>query len=510
MHNNYHFLQHVSTQLNKQLTGFSFSEAFSQDKDEVIFIFEKDTQRFVIQAHLKGSFSCLNFPNDFSKARRNVATLFPELENVKVLAVKQIAWERAFLAEFEQGFSLLFKLFGNKSNILLFENGELQRVFKNSLRADHAFDFTQFNQAKVLTEAHFLELGAKAIPTFDAKMWDSLGLDKNAASAQLWPKVQAAVAQLEQHHFYVSFTEPCVLSMFKPETDEYKTFDNAIEAVNFFFRNYLSQTSFITEKQRYVQILEKKIFRLAEYLQVQNKKLFELENHSKNKQIADILMANLHQVYEGSSEVTLFDFYENKDIIIKLKSNISPQKNAEYYYQKSKKEYLEVENLQKSIDSFSQEKLKLDQLLEQIVFCESYKELQKIAKPNIVFLKAKAPELESPFRTETCMGYQILIGRNAQNNDLLTTQYAKKNDLWLHAKDVSGSHVVIKHIPGANIPKPVIHRAAELAAFHSKRRNDSLTPVTLTPKKYVRKTKHLAAGAVIVDREEVLLVVPKA
>ncbi len=101
------------------------------------------------------------------------------------------------------------------------------------------------------------------------------------------------------------------------------------------------------------------------------------------------------------------------------------------------------------------------------------------------------------------------MGRNAENNDLLTLKYAFKEDLWLHAKDVSGSHVVIKYQSGKNFPKPVIEKAAEIAAFHSKRKADTLVPVTVTPKKFVRKPKGFAAGKVIVEREEVVLVQPK-
>ena len=104
--------------------------------------------------------------------------------------------------------------------------------------------------------------------------------------------------------------------------------------------------------------------------------------------------------------------------------------------------------------------------------------------------------------------FDIWIGKNAKNNDLLTQKYAHKDDLWLHAKDVTGSHVIIKQQPGKNFPEPVIEKAAQLAAYFSKMRTDSLCAVIYTPKKYVRKPKGLPEGAVIVDKEKVLLVEP--
>lgn len=101
------------------------------------------------------------------------------------------------------------------------------------------------------------------------------------------------------------------------------------------------------------------------------------------------------------------------------------------------------------------------------------------------------------------------MGRNAEANDELTLKRAYKEDLWLHAKDVAGSHVLIKYQAGKPFPKDVIERAAQLAAYNSKRKTDSLCPVVVTQKKYVRKRKGDPAGAVVVEREQVILVEPK-
>ncbi len=105
-------------------------------------------------------------------------------------------------------------------------------------------------------------------------------------------------------------------------------------------------------------------------------------------------------------------------------------------------------------------------------------------------------------------GFRILVGRNAEANDKLTLKYSYKDDLWLHAKDVAGSHVLIKYQSGKNFPKDVIEYAAGLAAYNSKRKNESLCPVAFTQKKYVRKRKGDPAGMVVVEREEVILVAP--
>ncbi len=112
-----------------------------------------------------------------------------------------------------------------------------------------------------------------------------------------------------------------------------------------------------------------------------------------------------------------------------------------------------------------------------------------------------------PYHEFSFQGYMIRVGKNAKANDLMLQQYSFKEDLWLHAKDVAGSHVLIKYQAGKVFPAPVIEKAAQLAAYYSK--NETLCPVIVTPRKYVRKRKGDPAGMVAVDREqEVLLVSP--
>ena len=113
-----------------------------------------------------------------------------------------------------------------------------------------------------------------------------------------------------------------------------------------------------------------------------------------------------------------------------------------------------------------------------------------------------------PFRTMKVGDYEILIGKSAQSNDELL-RYADKEDVWLHARGVSGSHVIIRKKGKLPVPKEVIARAAQLAAWYSKGKNASLLPVIYTLRKFVRKPKGAAPGAVVCDREEVIMVEPK-
>jgi predicted ribosome quality control (RQC) complex YloA/Tae2 family protein len=114
-----------------------------------------------------------------------------------------------------------------------------------------------------------------------------------------------------------------------------------------------------------------------------------------------------------------------------------------------------------------------------------------------------------PFRQFECDGFLIWVGKSAANNDELTLRHSHKNDLWLHAKDVTGSHVLVKWKAGKEFPKKVIERAAQLAAYYSKLKGSGWVPVSYTLKKFVRKPKGSEPGQVLVDKEEVVMVEPK-
>jgi predicted ribosome quality control (RQC) complex YloA/Tae2 family protein len=221
-------------------------------------------------------------------------------------------------------------------------------------------------------------------------------------------------------------------------------------------------------------------------------------------------MANLHAIPTNTSQVILDDFYRNQPIKVKLNATLSAAQNAENYYRKSKNYSKEVAYWQSNVDKKCQEIIHIQEQISAVELTETRKALKSFMS---ILAQVKKPEIEGneiPFKQFEVDGWVIWVGKSAKNNDLLTLKYAKKFDLWLHARDVAGSHVIIRNPNQKVVPKYVVEKAAGLAAYFSKRQSDSLCPVIVTPKKYVRKTKDLLAGQMIVDREEeVVLVKPE-
>src|ERR1700749_537196 len=117
MHNNYYFIRQLSLQLKNQLVGAQLLECFSQSRDELVLGFASETNQLYIRAILTSEFSALSFPDEFKRSSKNSVNLFPEITGLKVLDVIQHLNERRFRLELEQNYQLMFKLYGNRSNI---------------------------------------------------------------------------------------------------------------------------------------------------------------------------------------------------------------------------------------------------------------------------------------------------------------------------------------------------------------------------------------------------------
>jgi predicted ribosome quality control (RQC) complex YloA/Tae2 family protein len=123
--------------------------------------------------------------------------------------------------------------------------------------------------------------------------------------------------------------------------------------------------------------------------------------------------------------------------------------------------------------------------------------------------QAAARSPARPFRTyRSSGGLEIWVGRGAASNDALTFRESSPRDVWLHARDATGAHVVLRWSRDEPPPSRDLEEAAVLAAWHSKSRGSGLVPVDWTRRKYVRKAKGGAPGLVLVQRSETVFVTP--
>lgn len=514
MQNNYYFLRQLTQQIGTKITGLKLMECFSQEKDELVLGFaaargkKKNYKEFFIKAVVFPDFSCLYFTDQFERAKKNSIDLFSQIIDLDVISVRQFLNERCFAINFEQGFSLVFKMYGNRSNIILFQQDEVIDLFHSRIVADKNLKIStldrpidQSYEAFQANQQHYHKL----FPTFGKIVNHYLAEDIVS-----WEKIQQILQQLEKPRYYIIRWEHQLHLSLLPVGEVIQELNEPIEAINAFYVLYNKVSTLDKEKAEVLRKLNKEKKQTDLYLKDAYQRMDAIDSEIKNEEIGHILMANLHQIPERTEKVELFDFYRNQNISIKLKSDLSPQKNAEHYYRKSKNEKIEIEKLIENIESREALLTTIQQHIEKIEQAENLKTLRNYLKANkLTRTSTQVTNYKELFKRFEVDGFEILVGRNAKNNDLLTQQYAYKEDLWLHARDAQGSHVIVKYKAGKKIPNNVIEAAASLAAYYSKRRNETLAPVILTQKKFVRKTKDLAEGQVIVEKEEVVMVEPK-
>ncbi len=514
MHNNYYFLRQLSVELEKTLSGFTLVSCFSQNKDELVLELNNTAHSFFIKATLLPDFQCLSFPDIFHRAKKNSIDLFPEIILQPVKGIRQFNNERSLAVLLGQQYALVFKMHGRQANVILFEGQQVKAVFRNNFQADlelklsgldRSIDWSNQNFA-----AHQHDMEATYF-TFGKTVWEYLN-QQNFSEKDLlgrWTLFEKArdllaapVYALRQHHTSLQLT------LF-PFQNALHTFTNPLEAISEFFQMHQSRSAFDKEKAGLLSAVRGKIKQTHTFLEKTKKRLEEVTSDQHYQTWADLIMANMHRISSGTESIALDDFHEpGKKVIVKLRKELSPQKNAEALYRKSKNRTIELRTLNETKARKEQELATWLNQESEILNAASRSLLQPFSTAFSSQAKEKERKQTVPYHEHEISGFRIWVGKNAKANDELTLHYAYKEDLWLHAKDVAGSHVVIKHQAGKPFPKEVIERAASLAAFHSKRKNESLCPVAMTSAKYVRKRKGDPAGAVVVEREEVMLVAP--
>ena len=506
MYHNYYFINRLSKKLSTLLTGAHLTACFSQNKNELIFGFTLfDNNPFYIQANLDSQLNLWCFPEVFNRANKNSVNLFESIIGRKILAVKQIHFDRSFELLLSDHSALLFQMYGRRSNISLINKRKAPQSFKSKLMAPNDSQSLARNIDVTKLNKENLEALEK---TFDQDIKNYLKNNTQYEQLNFYEKkafIPAFIESLNTAHLFISDQGLPKISLFDTETHCFKTDDPIIacnELYKIFTQKYLTQQ----KKDELTRDLNKKRKQAANYIKKSEEKVSHLRDRRSIEEIAHIIMANLHNINPNDAQIEVPDLYhEGSQITIKLKPQISPQKNAEILYRKSKNQKLEINNITENIAAKKKVIQQLNQKIEAIKLTEDWKALQRLIKTNTL----KNPSTTLPFNKFSIADYSIYVGRNNKSNDLLTFDYAKKDDLWLHVKDAPGSHVVIKKQGILVIPKPVIERAAELAAYFSKRKTENMAPVIYTERKYVRKIKGSLPGQVAVMKEKVLLVQPK-
>ncbi len=267
-----------------------------------------------------------------------------------------------------------------------------------------------------------------------------------------------------------------------------------------------------------LKLVGNNIERCEKKLVIHRESLKEAEGRDKFKMFGDLITANIYRIKYGDKSVKVENYYsENcEEIEIPLDETISPSQNAQKYYKKYNKAKTTESYALEQIEIAENEKFYLESVYDSIEKIESLPELEEIRQELVdegyikerTDKKKKQQQKNAPFKYISHDGYEILVGRNNKQNDELTLKMAYSTDIWLHTKQIPGSHTIIRTKGEGEVPDKTLLQAACLAAYYSKARNSSQVPVDYTIVKNVKKPRGAKPGMVIYDNYNTLYVLP--
>jgi predicted ribosome quality control (RQC) complex YloA/Tae2 family protein len=259
--------------------------------------------------------------------------------------------------------------------------------------------------------------------------------------------------------------------------------------------------------------LRRKISRQQKLLQRLERDLRLHQNPQQYKRIGDLLLANLSTAKRHSDRVTLIDYFSEgaPTIEIEIDDNTTLQEEAARrfaFYAKSKRAVQQINSRLEIAKAQLGELESAQQSLEATGNLVGFESPATIEQRTKAAAAKESNRIKGARRYVSSDGFEILVGRTAQDNDRLTFKVAQPNDLWLHAADCGGSHVVVRNSTRKEFPQRTLIEAAQLAAYFSQAKKDPKVDVHYTQRKFVSKIKGAKPGLVRLQRFKNITVQP--
>lgn len=523
--NNFYSLIYQSDFLKDNFKGrkFDFSSSPYRDVWEGYFSNDEDSLRIVFSVR---SGEIALFQDQYRAPKKsNTMSFFESATGCIVHDISLAETDRFITLTLDNDSKLLFTLFGNSPNVFLIEEGLIADSFKDpskNIGKPEPIPRSKPPERKVpvnndprswilYTDPRFpRHLIQPVIDQYD------LASKTNDEIINITSKLSGSM--LHEPEFRVLDNGNLCLIPVKllPLSDE-KVFNEINDAIRYTFYHTSGRRRLAARLGSIKPALEKLLTKTKgtlNQLQDADKGLIRADEY---EQWGHLLMSQAHIPVDHDAEsVIIENFYkENEEVKIPVDSQLSMAENAQKYYEKAGKSRKSVEEAKKRLKEIESKIFIVTKLLEGISEVDRVYELEAWEKENSAALtelgiigggKQKEP---LPFRKFEIESFEIWLGKNAKSNDKLVAR-AHKEDVWMHARGVGGSHLVIRmNNNGEYPPKHVLLKAASVAAWNSKARGSALVPVIITKRKYITKPKGAPAGAVRVQKERVEMVEPK-
>lgn len=294
-------------------------------------------------------------------------------------------------------------------------------------------------------------------------------------------------------------------------TGEIKTYPTLSDMLDRFFFNKENSERIKQQTQDLKRFIKNELEKNINKLNNLETDLYLAEKSLDYKKYGDLIIASSYNLTKGQTILKAQDYETLEEIIIELDPLLTPIENSQKYYTKYQKAKSAINHLNEQIKLTNVEITYFETLAEQIENAqlsdalEIRQELEEAGylKPNISKQKkAKIPKYET-YEVDDAL---IFVGKNNIQNDYITHKLARKNDYFMHVKDMPGSHIIIRK--EGELTENIIRTAANLAAYYSKGKLSSSVPVDYTLVKYVKKVPGAKLGFVTYTNQKTIYIDP--
>ncbi len=307
----------------------------------------------------------------------------------------------------------------------------------------------------------------------------------------------------------------CFRPLRSPYVQEYELLSNALD--DFYSRRDTTER-LGQKKGDVVKVVKNGIERCEKKVSIFTDKLRDVADREKLKLFGELITANIYCIPTGAKSVRVLNYYsENEEYIdIPLNEYRSAQDNAQRYFKQFSKAKSTHINVTQQLQDTLSELQYLESVKIMLENCSSKQEIDEIRqelidqgymKSSVRNSKKKLDKPSPPLEFVSSDGFQILVGKNNRQNDLLTLKTAGSYDLWLHTKNIPGSHVIIR-TERREVTNATLVEAAILAAYHSSAKMSYNVPVDYTIVKNVKKPSGAKPGMVIYENFKTINVTP--
>ncbi len=254
-----------------------------------------------------------------------------------------------------------------------------------------------------------------------------------------------------------------------------------------------------SKRKKLIKIMNNKIKKLENIIGEE----FDTERYERYKRSADKIIENIHLIKQGQKELV------DDGVKIKLNSNLTPSQNAQRYY----KLYSKLKSAKLSVEKRKREAKEKENYLKGVLFslenARSLDILDEIEQEIEEYIMQKPSKKQEKINVETVLfkGFEILVGKNNKQNDLIVRKLASSEDIWFHAKGCPSSHIVIKTKNGRSAPPDeIILKAAKITKENSPMKNLSKATIIYTKRKFLKRPPETPLGYVTYREEKEIIV----